>query len=85
MKFSIPEHIISSPYSDELIIYDSLLNKYYIIKGSGKEILALMDEGKSVAEICSFLTNVYGDNTIIENEVMQFISSMQEKQIIINE
>ena len=85
MKFSIKEQVISSPYSDKLMIYDSLLNKYYLIKGSGKEILALINEGKNVKEICASLFDLYGDNLTIEREVMQFVSSMEEKKIIIRE
>ncbi|WP_288956134.1 PqqD family protein [uncultured Polaribacter sp.] len=82
MKFFINQHIISSPYSNELMIYDSLLNKYYLIKGNGKEIFTLINEGKSVNEICSSLSDLYGNDLIIEKEVMKFIYSMEEKKII---
>ena len=85
MKFSIPEHIVSSPYADELMMYDSSLNKYYLIKGAGKEILKLMEDGKSVAEICSILMESFGGQQMIEEEINEFISSMEEKQIIIRE
>lgn len=81
MKLSIKEHVVSSPYANNLMVYDSLCNKYFLIKGNGKEIWELIHQAKSEKEICDFLANQY-NHSIIEEEVMSFISSLKKNKLI---
>lgn len=66
------------------VIFDTLREKVYITNQTGKEILRLLQEGKSKQEIIQILSESYEyDPLQLQQEVIDFISELEEKNILV--
>lgn len=69
------------------VVFETLKEKVFATNESGKEILALLKENKSPAEIVDTLCANYSnsDRQTIENDVAEYIKALVERSILMNQ
>jgi hypothetical protein len=65
------------------IIFETLREKVFVTNETGKEILKLLEQGRSQEEIVIMLKDDYATtDSGIENDVVDFITQLKERGII---
>lgn len=65
------------------VIFETLKEKVFVTNETGKEILKLLEQGKSQEEIVAILRDDYVTfDSGIENDIVDFITQLKEKGII---
>lgn len=65
------------------VVFDTLKEKVFVTNEAGKDILRLLEEGRSPDEIADILSSVYdADSAQIKGDVIGFIDQLKDNKII---
>lgn len=77
------ENIIEYVEDEEYILIDMMKNKFYSLDYIGSIIWRKLIKGKNMDYIVNYLSEKSGiENSIIKNDVLSFLNSMNEKGLI---
>ena len=78
------EDIFTGSIDDETVAMSIESGKYYQMNKTGSHILALLDEPRSVRDICNGLQDSYSfdDGGLREEEVLEFIREIAKNNLI---
>lgn len=83
-KFACSPDAFESAVGDETVILHVVNGTYYGLDPVGTRIWALINQGLSPPEICQALASEYGVAlTMIENDVREFLTSLEKQGIIV--
>ena len=83
LSINSPE-VISDTIDGEVVIVNLDKGYYYSLDGTGAEVWRLIQEGRSVAEIVPDVVRRYaGDPTDIEAAIAQFITGLEQEEILV--
>jgi hypothetical protein len=77
------EKVLASSIGDELVMFDAEAGKYYGLNPVASNIWSLLDEPKSINELCDHLMNKFEitrENCI--KEVIEFIPRLESKGLL---
>ena len=76
--------LLASELDGELVMMDVESGKYYGLNGMGSVIWNMIDDPKSVSEICLQLEKEYDvEKETCEQEVMAFLNSMDKEKMLV--
>lgn len=78
-----PEHL-SANLDDELVLLNPRTARYHAVHGPGNQILQLLDQPRTVRELCEAMTarfDVAGD--ICERDVLAFIRALIREELAV--
>ena len=65
------------------VVFDTLTEKIFITDQLGGQIIQLIEQGKSLAEIVDLLADSHeGDRGIIKQDVIEFIETLKTNHIV---
>jgi len=66
------------------VVFDTLREKVLVSNPTGAEVLSLLDEGKSVEDICDELGRSYNvDPAQLKAEVNNFVDELRKRELFI--
>jgi len=76
--------IVHSDMDDETVMMSIEQGEYYGIDAIGSDIWNMLEEEKSIKDICSSLCQRYDvDESVCQQDVMRFLENMYERKIIV--
>ena len=83
-KFTISPEAIARQVGDETVILDLAGEAYFGLDRVGTRIWQLMDEGKTVSEICDALIEQYDvSRDQLEQDTLRLARNLAEKSLIL--
>ena len=83
-KFTISPEAIARQVGDETVILDLAGEAYFGLNRVGTRIWQLMDEGKTVSEICDALIEQYDvSRDQLEQDTLRLARNLAEKSLIL--
>jgi len=75
--------IVHSDMDGEIVMMSIEQGEYYGIDAIGAEIWTMLEEARSIREICASLCERYDvDESVCQQDVMRFLEQMVERKII---
>lgn len=82
-KITLPSSVFIQEIDDEIIILDSLTKEYFAINEIGKVIWNLMSQSKKLEDIKTEMLELYEvEENQLENDILNFIKTLEEKGLI---
>lgn len=82
-KYIRNEDNLASKIHDEIVMVNITQGNYFGLNSVGSDIWELLDEPRTIDEICSLLMNEYEiDLKSCKEQVSEFISSMEKEKLI---
>lgn len=85
-KIQKKHNIIESNFQDCVMLYDLETGKYFVLNEVGSLVWGQIEEkeGKIISEIIDNIASIYSNNNQqIKNDIIQFIETMIEKEIVL--
>ncbi|MDP2938913.1 MAG: PqqD family protein [Candidatus Omnitrophota bacterium] len=80
------EHVKIREEKFGAVVFETLKEKVFVTNETGKNILNLLKEGKSVEEIINSLADLYAvEPEDIKDDVLGFVGLLKEKGILVAE
>lgn len=64
------------------VIFETLTEKVFVTNETGKDILQLLQEGKTIDDIITTLEKEYGENSHVKTDVIDFIDELKKNNIL---
>lgn len=77
------EHLFTSDIDDEIVMADMQNDAYYGLDSIGSRIWQLLEEPRTLHEICQRLIEVYAvEESICQSEVVEFAQQLLDRKIV---
>ncbi len=77
------EDLLSGVLDDETIIMSIESGNYHVINQTGRRIWELLEQPKTIAEVCDILSEEYEvDPEACQEEVLHFVEGLESRQIV---
>ncbi|MCK4726701.1 MAG: PqqD family protein [Anaerolineales bacterium] len=78
------EDLLSGLVDDEAVIMSIESGSYHVINETGRRIWELLEQPKTVAEICDILSEEFDvDRDTCQKEVLQYIEALRTRQVVL--
>ena len=81
MKFT--KHVKIRQEKFGAVIFETLKEKVFVTNETGKDILRLIEEGKTINNIITILEKEYGEKGHIKTDVIDFIDDLVKEGILV--
>jgi hypothetical protein len=78
------EDLLSGMVDDEAVIMSIESGSYHLINETGRRIWELIDQPKTVAEICDILLEEFEvERETCQEDVLQYLAALQTRKVIL--
>lgn len=82
-KISIAPHVIAREVGQETVLLDLESGTYFGLDGTGTRIWQLIEEGKSLSEVCDIMMSEYDvARDVIETDTIVLLAELEEKKLV---
>lgn len=78
------DDIFTGTIDNEMVAISIQSGKYYQLNKTGSRILALLDNPRSIKELCEAIQGNYKiDSDVCQNDILEFMKDMANKNLIL--
>ncbi|MCC5904791.1 MAG: PqqD family protein [Balneolaceae bacterium] len=82
-KIKRTRDVVASPIDDEMVMFDADAGKYYGLNRVAASAWNLLEESKTVEELCKELLEIYDiSEEQCQQEVLNFLPDLEDKGLI---
>jgi hypothetical protein len=75
---------LSANLDDEIVLLNQRTSRYHAVHGAGNHIFHLLDQRRSVRELCDALTAKYEvPDDVCQREVLEFIRTLVREELAV--